>query len=410
MNELKPFEIDGAKEKHIPVYEIENNSLKVKVGEVDHPMEEDHFIEFIAYECENMILRYIRNNKDSDFVQNTLLKDEDSLKVIESYNYVDLSTYTLCNVLSVDNGVNFYHDYSKIMTSTTNVSKVQETDENGNPLFKEITRTDSMGLEYIEYKPIYKINDSGTYYYNYTIQRIPMIRAEFLDTEASMQDFILSIEERRKYIEECLLLLEDTFGIDLKFVNTFGPSRRFYYNIPTSQNYDVKVITKSINVYSNLETEEIVGTIPFGTIVSIHKVNGLWGYITNPLEGWIRLADTNKCITYMDNVALILKFSMEVMSSADRAIVSSIVADIKNYIENIDSIIELHMPNIITLITNNYREQLKYFEFRGVNQYSSDCQHIYLDTTINADIPPEFLNVATDCDSNNTPRVDITTF
>jgi len=58
MNEIKPFEVDGAKEKHIPVYEIEENSLKVKVGEVEHPMEEDHFIEFIAYECGNMTLRY----------------------------------------------------------------------------------------------------------------------------------------------------------------------------------------------------------------------------------------------------------------------------------------------------------------------------------------------------------------
>ena len=58
MNELKPFEIDGAKEKHIPVYEIVDNKLKIKVGEVEHPMEEDHFIEFIAYEYKNMTLRY----------------------------------------------------------------------------------------------------------------------------------------------------------------------------------------------------------------------------------------------------------------------------------------------------------------------------------------------------------------
>jgi hypothetical protein len=359
---------------------------------------------------ETMILRYIRNNKDSDFVQNTLLQDEQSLLVIESYNYVDLSTYTLCNVLTVDKGVDFYHDYSNIMTSVVNIDKVQDTDENGNPLFKEIVRTDHMGLEYTEYKPIYKLNEAGTYYYNYTVNRIPMIRSEFLDTEESMQDFILSIEERRKYIEECLLVLEDTFGIDMKFVNTFGPSRRFYYNIPTAQVYEAKVVVKYITVYKDLETEEVAGTIPYNTIIKILDVDGLWGRIEEPYAGWVRIADTTKCITYLDNVALILKFAMEVMNSSDRAIVSSIVTDIKNYTENIDSIIELHMPNIITLITNNYREQLKYFEFRGVNDYGPDCQHLYLDTTINADIPPEFLNIATDCDSNNTPRVDITTF
>ena len=34
---------DGAVEKHVPV--IENN--RVKVGSVDHPMEEEHYIEWI---------------------------------------------------------------------------------------------------------------------------------------------------------------------------------------------------------------------------------------------------------------------------------------------------------------------------------------------------------------------------
>ena len=133
------------------------------------------------------------------------------------------------------------------------------------------------------------------------------------------------------------------------------------------------------------------------------------GYITNP-GGWIRLADTSKETTYIDNVSLTFKFALEAMTSADRNISDSIIADLKSYIENINTIIELHIPNIITLITNNYREQIKYFEFLQVNQYGSDCQHLYLDETINADVPPEFLNIASESDTYNSPLVDITVF
>ena len=49
---LKAGEVDAAVEKHVPVYNLENNILNVQVGEVIHPMEEDHFIEFILYEYE----------------------------------------------------------------------------------------------------------------------------------------------------------------------------------------------------------------------------------------------------------------------------------------------------------------------------------------------------------------------
>jgi superoxide reductase len=49
---LKAGEVDAAVEKHVPVYELDDNKLMVTVGEVIHPMEEDHFIEFILYEYE----------------------------------------------------------------------------------------------------------------------------------------------------------------------------------------------------------------------------------------------------------------------------------------------------------------------------------------------------------------------
>jgi len=39
--------VDAAKEKHVPVVEKTADGYKVKVGDVAHPMEEKHYIEWI---------------------------------------------------------------------------------------------------------------------------------------------------------------------------------------------------------------------------------------------------------------------------------------------------------------------------------------------------------------------------
>ena len=48
MQEIVANEVDAAVEKHVPVYEIDGDEIIVKVGEVYHPMEDDHYIEWIA--------------------------------------------------------------------------------------------------------------------------------------------------------------------------------------------------------------------------------------------------------------------------------------------------------------------------------------------------------------------------
>ena len=39
--------VDAAQEKHVPVISKADGGFKVAVGEVDHPMEDKHYIEFI---------------------------------------------------------------------------------------------------------------------------------------------------------------------------------------------------------------------------------------------------------------------------------------------------------------------------------------------------------------------------
>jgi len=50
MEELVAGAVDAAKEKHVPVCEVSGNTVTVTVGSVEHPMTEEHLIEWIALE------------------------------------------------------------------------------------------------------------------------------------------------------------------------------------------------------------------------------------------------------------------------------------------------------------------------------------------------------------------------
>lgn len=47
MEVLVPNTVDAAAEKHVPVIERDGQTVTVKVGSVEHPMAEDHYIQFI---------------------------------------------------------------------------------------------------------------------------------------------------------------------------------------------------------------------------------------------------------------------------------------------------------------------------------------------------------------------------
>ncbi|MBE9522964.1 MAG: desulfoferrodoxin [Proteobacteria bacterium] len=53
--------VDAAKEKHVPVVEKIADGFKVKVGEVAHPMEEKHYIEWIEVIADGKAYRQFLN-------------------------------------------------------------------------------------------------------------------------------------------------------------------------------------------------------------------------------------------------------------------------------------------------------------------------------------------------------------
>lgn len=56
--------VDAAKEKHVPVLEKIDNGVKVKVGDVAHPMEEKHYIEWIEIIADGKVYRQFLNPGD----------------------------------------------------------------------------------------------------------------------------------------------------------------------------------------------------------------------------------------------------------------------------------------------------------------------------------------------------------
>ena len=53
MKELVPNTTDAANEKHVPVIEVNGNVVNVKIGSVEHPMIDVHYIEWIVLETTN---------------------------------------------------------------------------------------------------------------------------------------------------------------------------------------------------------------------------------------------------------------------------------------------------------------------------------------------------------------------
>lgn len=75
---------DAALEKHVPVYTVENDTVHVKVGSVEHPMTDAHWIEWIIAETnKGFAVRQLTpsDKPEADFV----LSDGEELKEVYAY-------------------------------------------------------------------------------------------------------------------------------------------------------------------------------------------------------------------------------------------------------------------------------------------------------------------------------------
>lgn len=89
MKELHVADIDGAKEKHVPQVNKIEGAVRVDVGEISHPMEGDHYIEWI----------YLQTRRGVQFVR---LKDGEEPRATfgvsgEAPGDKAIAVYAYCN-------------------------------------------------------------------------------------------------------------------------------------------------------------------------------------------------------------------------------------------------------------------------------------------------------------------------
>lgn len=86
MTEMVPNTEDGAHEKHIPVYEVKDNVVHVKVGEVAHPMIEAHYIKWVILQTNKGNQRKVLKPGEAPEVEFALLPGEEVVSVLEYCN------------------------------------------------------------------------------------------------------------------------------------------------------------------------------------------------------------------------------------------------------------------------------------------------------------------------------------
>lgn len=215
--------------------------------------------------------------------------------------------FSLSNSYTVIDGIDFFYDYSEIIDSVI----IADDKDPAKSMF-------------------------------FRISQVPVVKSDYFDTEDKVLDFCDELVKRKNYIDQAIKVLEDAFGMDFKFFNTYGPSRLFT--------------------------------------------------LDNELE---RVNRTNLSLT----------FRLKLRPNHDSNVVNDIIKDIKEYIEDINNIASLHMPNLVTEITTNYRDELVFFEFVDMNGYGPSVQHLYSMEMPSKVITPEFLNVYTLPDG--TPDINI---
>ena len=240
-----------------------------------------------------------------------------------------MKKWNLTNIYNVVNGVTLYHNYSEIMGSRVTPYGKKFVDSDNNEVMK---------LE------------------GFKVKNIPMLGYDYCQDEILVQNAIDALNHRKAYIDNAMIVLENSFGIDFKLFNTYGPSRTFYV---------IKDIDKN------------------------------------------RLLDDNK--EFIDRVNLTLYFRIKLVAYNDSYTKNNIIQEIKDYIEDLDDLTQLHIPNLVAQITSNYKEQVSYFEYLGFNNYGADIQHIYKleDEEIPIHVAPEFLCVNNVLDGEGITSPDI---
>ena len=160
-----------------------------------------------------------------------------------------------------------------------------------------------------------------------------------------MDEFLAVMDEKKAYMDDAIQLLENSFDIDYKFYNTYGPSI----------------------MYSTVAKDE---RSPSGN-----------------LENTIGRVD------------IAMEFTLSLKSSSDIYTKDNIIKYVKNYIENLSITNEdIDISNMMSDIRVEFASTINYIDYNGFNIFDSNTHHIYWIETEDVTIPPEFINIRTTID------------
>lgn len=189
--------------------------------------------------------------------------------------------------------------------------------------------------------------DEGNDRYSFDLYSVPMVKANIMKTKEDFNSFLESFRSMYEYLQNAMESLTNNFQIDLKFFNTYGPSRHFYY---FRNSDDASALMDKVNI-------------------SIHF--GIKFTITNGIENAVTDVKT---------------FIKEYIESDSVSLISSP---------------SLYISNLIRDIQNNF-QNISYITFKGVNDYGENIQKFESEVNdINVlegsfatnDVIPEYLNI-----------------
>ena len=84
--EVTPNTTEAATEKHIPIVTRESNIVTVTVGEVKHPMQEEHYIGWVLLQTKFGNQRRVLKPGEDPVVKFAILPDDEVVRVISYCN------------------------------------------------------------------------------------------------------------------------------------------------------------------------------------------------------------------------------------------------------------------------------------------------------------------------------------
>jgi superoxide reductase len=88
MELLKSNTLDTLGEKHVPIFEKQDDELLIKIGAEPHPMTDEHYIQFI--ECISNDKRYIKRKY--------LYPNEEAILNLKCYDIGKMTAKEFCNI------------------------------------------------------------------------------------------------------------------------------------------------------------------------------------------------------------------------------------------------------------------------------------------------------------------------